>query len=177
MRLWGNLVGYQLVWFAAVMGAGRGWAWAGVVAFVLFAATQWPVATRRRLTLQVMLAAVGCGVLLDGALAASGWAMYAAPWPSTSLAPVWILAMWAAFALTLDVSLAWLQRHRAVAAVIGAVGGPLAYLGAGRGFDAITFVQPVPALVLLAVGWGIALPLLLSLLRPAAVADAPAVAS
>ena len=40
------------------------------------------------------------GALMDGGLAASGWLVYAASAPSWP--PLWILAIWAAFALTLN---------------------------------------------------------------------------
>ncbi|MCV6801485.1 DUF2878 family protein, partial [Achromobacter ruhlandii] len=36
MRFWANLIGYQIVWFSAVIGAGQGLAWPGVVAATLF---------------------------------------------------------------------------------------------------------------------------------------------
>ena len=40
MRFWANLIGYQLVWFSAVIGAGRGLAWPGVAAAGVFVAAQ-----------------------------------------------------------------------------------------------------------------------------------------
>lgn len=49
-----------------------------------------------------------------------------------------------------------------VASVFAAIGGPLAYLGAARGFDAVAFPAPAwPALAWLAACWAVALPLLL----------------
>jgi hypothetical protein len=59
------------------------------------------------------------------------------PW----LAPVWIIAMWAGFATLLHVALRWLLPHRWLAALLGAVGGPLAYY-AGMRLGAVNFPDP-----------------------------------
>lgn len=160
---WINLVGYQLVWFIAVAGAGRERAWPGVIAMVVFAAWQLMVSRHRRLDLSLIATAFTVGVVLDGLLAASGLLRYAAAAPALPPggAPLWILALWISFALTITRSLAWLKGRTMVAAVLGAVGAPLAYLGAARGWDAVEFAQPAwQGLLCLAVGWAVAVPLL-----------------
>lgn len=40
MKFWVSLIGYQLVWFAAVIGASRGLAWPGVLGMLVFATSQ-----------------------------------------------------------------------------------------------------------------------------------------
>lgn len=161
MRFWGNLIGYQAVWFCAVIGAGRGLAWTGVLAAVAFIAWQLSLSQNRAVEIRLLALALVLGSLVDGVLAARGWALYAAPWPSNAFAPVWILALWAAFSQTITQSMALLMRHAWLAIALGAVGGPLAYLGASRGFDAVTMVPPDSrALVWLGVGWGVAMPTL-----------------
>lgn len=167
MRLWGNLLGYQLVWLATVAGAGRGQWWPAVVAALLFCAWQFWLSWQRLLELRLLLAAAVLGALLDGGLAASGLLSYAAN--SIALpaggAPLWILALWCAFALTLTQSLRWLQPRPWLAMAFGAVGGPLAYLGAARGFGAVTFAGPGwMAMAWLALGWAVAIPLLMGLI-------------
>ena len=42
-------------------------------------------------------------------------------------APYWMVALWGAFATTLNHSLRWLTRRPVFAALFGAVGGPIAY--------------------------------------------------
>jgi hypothetical protein len=167
---WANLFGYQAVWFAAVIGAGGGHWWPGVVAAALFAAAHLGLYPQNRAQrgadLRLMAVAIVCGLLLDGALALSGLARYAAGTPAlpSGGAPLWILSMWAAFALTLRHSMAPLLQRSWVALALGAIGGPLAYLGAGRGWSAITFAEPQwQALIVLALGWGLAIPLLAAL--------------
>ena len=68
---------------------------------------------------------------------------------------------WAAFAMTINHSMAWFARHRWWSALFAGVGGPLAYLGAARGFDALAFQRPAwPAIAILSIAWACALPLL-----------------
>jgi hypothetical protein len=158
MRFWANLLGYQAVWFGAVIGAARGASWIGVVAAVLFVAAQWWHSDEQRSDVRLVLCALLAGALLDGTLAISGTLRYASADPLLP-APAWILAVWAAFAMTLNHSLAFLRGRVDWAIVLGAIGGPMAYLGAARGFGAVTFIAPAwHAVVLLALGWAITLP-------------------
>ncbi len=159
MAAWLNAVGYQLVWFAAVAGAGRQTPWWGVLAAAVFVAVQVAFSAQRRSDLRLLAVALALGVALDGTLAASGWLHYAAQRPGFQ-APLWILAIWSAFALTLNHSLRLLQGRPAWASLLGAVGGPLAYLGAARGFGAVEFVAPAAALIAVALAWALAMPLL-----------------
>ncbi|MEG0186899.1 MAG: DUF2878 domain-containing protein, partial [Stenotrophomonas sp.] len=116
--------------------------------------------------LRLLGVAVSCGLLVDGVAAASGAVHYAAGNTPGWLAPVWILALWAAFAMTLTVSMAVLQRHLRVAALVGLLLAPLAYLSAARGWSAVTFAEPRwQGVLLLGVGWAMALPLLAACAR------------
>lgn len=161
MKIWVNAIGYQVVWFCAVAGAGRGLAWAGPVAAAIFIPWQYAVSDRRAADLRLAALALACGCIVDGVAAATGWARYAAPWPTSAFAPAWILAVWASFAMTLTQSLRFLHGRRALATLLGAVGGPLAYLGAARGWGAISFAAPRwHAIAWLALAWALAMPLL-----------------
>ncbi|MDI1253407.1 DUF2878 domain-containing protein [Thermomonas sp.] len=157
MRFWANLVGYQLVWFVIVISASRGQPWLGIAASLVFIVLQTFTSTTRKSDMRALLATFICGFLLDGALVAVGWLHYASPLLSLP-APVWILALWMAFAMTLNHSMAFLRGKTVMAALLGGIGGPLAYLGAARGFNAVIFVAPAwHAIALLAIGWAIAL--------------------
>lgn len=156
-----DLVGYQAVWFAAVIGAGRGTAWPGVLAAAAFVALHLRHAPRHRLRHRLRLgaAALAAGGVVDGSLASTGLIDYAAQ--GALPVPTWILALWVAFAMTLTASLDLLQRRPLVAASAGAIGAPLAYAGAAVGWQAVAFDTPSwPALCLLGAGWALALPLL-----------------
>jgi len=165
MSFWVTLVAYELVWFAAVIGAGHGWNWPGVLATLLFAAWRWVVSAQRGVELRLVVVALLLGVILEGVWVRAGLVSYAAPWPLPA-APAWLMALWVAFALTIVPLFGYLHARPWLAAAFGAIGGPLAYLGAARGWHAV--LLPVPAwhtLLALAVGWGFALPLLTALAR------------
>lgn len=166
LRFWSNLAGYQLVWFAAVIGAGRGVAWPAALAAVLFVAWQLALSPRRGRELRLLVLALGLGLLIDGGLSLSGLARYATPAPALPAggAPLWILCVWMSFAMTVSQSLAFLQARPWLAALFGAVGGPAAYLGAARGWGAVAFVAPAAlGLIVLALAWAVAMPLLSTL--------------
>ena len=161
MGFWSNLLGYQATWLVVVWSAGQGRAWVGMVGCALFIAMQGLLSRTRAADGRVLLAAVACGLVVDGSLAASGLLVYASSTHALP-APAWIVFLWAAFAMTMNHSMAWFASHRLVAAALGALGGPLAYIGAARGFGAVAFATPAwLGLACLAVAWAMALPWLL----------------
>lgn len=163
LHLWANFIGYQAVWFCAVIAAAYGLAWPGALACVAFSSWQLAISRHRRIEARLVLIALGCGLLLDGALAVSGWIDYVASGISIPPggAPLWILALWVSFALTVTQSLHYLQKRLWVASLFGVIGGPLAYWCAGRGWGVVVFAAPQwHALGALAIGWGVAMPLL-----------------
>ena len=164
MRFWTNLLGYQAAWFVAVGFAARGLAWPGILACLGFAVITWWHSPLRRSDLRLVAVALACGLLMDGLLAGSGMLAYAAPLPALP-APAWIVALWVAFAMTLQHSLQWVLARPSIAVAFGVIGGPLAYSGAARGFDAVAFSMPLPATLVLGLGWGGAMALLVATAR------------
>lgn len=160
---WLNAIGYQLVWFALVIGAAHeatGWP---LVAGALFIAIQVTLSHRVAGECRLLGIALLCGLVVDGVPAALGWWHYASPTPSLPPggAPAWILMLWVSFATTLTRSLSFIRFRPGWAALLGAIGAPMAYLGAARGWAAVILPQPdYPALAWLAVTWGVALPVL-----------------
>lgn len=162
MAFWVTLLAYELVWFAAVLGAGHGLASPGVIAGGLFAAWRLTASPCRRAELGLVAATVLLALALEGTWVAGGLIVYSAPWPLPN-APAWLMALWVAFALTLIPLFGYLHGRPALAALLGAVGGPLAYLGAARA-HALQLTPPAWRGVLaLSAGWAIAVPALTSL--------------
>jgi hypothetical protein len=158
---WTNLIGYQLVWFTTVIGAGHGLSWPALAALGVYATWQLGRSRERKTDAALMATAILLGLILDGGLLHFGLTEYRPAWPLATMAPAWILTLWAAFALTFTQSLFWLQKRVLLAALLGAIGGPLAYLGASRGWHVATFAEPLwRALLWLAIGWGLATSLL-----------------
>ncbi len=165
-RFWANVIGNQLVWLCAVIGAGHGLRWPALVAAAAYVGSQLALTAQPSVELRLMLVAIGCGLLVDGLAGASGWVTYAAANERAWIAPVWILALWAAFAMTLTVSFAVLQQHLIAAALVGLLLAPLAYLSAARGWSSVVFATPQwHGVLLLGLGWAVALPLLAACAR------------
>ncbi len=159
-----NVLGYQAVWFICVGGAAAGLAWPGVIASLVFAIATLALSGRRAADLRTLAFVLPLGFMVDSTLVATGWISYSPAGPLQSVAPIWIAAIWLAFAFTINHSLAFLQSNRALAALLGLAGGPLAYWGASRAFGVIEFGQPT-LLTLAVVGlcWAVLLPLLFTL--------------
>nr|WP_298149872.1 DUF2878 domain-containing protein [uncultured Pseudoxanthomonas sp.] len=161
-----NVAGNQIVWFIAVIAAGRGDAWPGVLAAAVFVGVHLAWAPRRGDELKLVALAVACGLVVDGVAAAQGWVTYRASMAGGGVAPAWILALWASLAVTLNGAMRSLQARWWAEALLGGIGGPLAYLAAARGWGAAEFAAPAwRAWAWLAIGWAIALPGLLAAAR------------
>ncbi|UPG92209.1 DUF2878 domain-containing protein [Luteibacter aegosomaticola] len=157
---WINLILYQALWFALVICASRGVPGGAIAAAVVFVA--WQVATGPKPAEETrrVLAALVLGTVVDGVPALLGWWHYASPSPALPAggAPLWILALWACFATTIDRSLRVVRGRPWLAAALGAVGGPMAYLAAAHGWQAVVFTcSPAVYLAWLGVGWALAL--------------------
>lgn len=127
-----NFILFQIAWLACVIGAAKGMPLLGVA--VTFAVLAWHLhkANNAKPELLLMLAALAIGSCLDQFMLSMQVVAYQEHGWSASLVPVWIMALWLAFATTLNVSLAWMQGHYFICMLFGAAGGPLAYLGAEK---------------------------------------------
>lgn len=156
-----NFAMFYLGWFACVMGAGHGELWLGpsvVVALVLIhlLLTAAPVEEARLILLIGIF-----GFAVDTLQATGGLYAFAhtsaAPW----LCPLWMVALWMIFATTLNASMSWLAGRYGLAAVLGAICGPVSY-AAGARLGAIEFPAHAGlSLVGIAVVWACVMPSLL----------------
>jgi hypothetical protein len=156
-----NFAGFQTGWFACVLSAAAGRPVLGplVVGAVVTANIVWSVERRALVVLAVLAAVIGYAV--DSGLVLGGLMSFPPDARLGGPSTLWMVALWVNLAITLRSSLGWLRGRYALAAVLGAVGGPLAY-GAGAGLGAITIAEPMwLALAAVAVAWLAAMPLLL----------------
>lgn len=164
LRPMATLLAFEGAWFACVLGAANGSPWAGTLAALTVVAGLIVLSDRPRVDAALVATALAIGLAWDGAMAWAGWIVYAGPGPLPGLAPAWILALWALFAVVLRGPMRWLHPRLLWAALLGAVGGPLSYAAAAR-LGAIALPEPAHALIALAVGWAAITPLLLVLAR------------
>ena len=157
-RLILNFVAYQVAWFACVVGGANSLPWIGVAVTVLAVAIHLALVPAPGREALLILAVAAIGALWDGLLVGFGLLQYPSGMILDWIAPVWIIAMWAGFATLLHCSLRWLLGRWRLAALLGAIGGPLAYY-AGMRLGAVNFPDPIAALSALAVGWAILMPL------------------
>ncbi len=160
MRVAINFVAFQIGWFSAVLGAGHGMPWLGLVVVPLVLLLTLALATDWRQELIVALAAAIMGFAMDTALVASGVfspVQFLFPLP---FSPPWMIMLWVNQATTLNGCIAWLRGRSVLGALFGAGGGPLAYLG-GAKLGAAT-LPTTEGLVILGIAWAVAFPALLA---------------
>jgi hypothetical protein len=154
-----NIAAVQLGWFACVLGGANGLALAGTLTVMVVVGMHLALARRPGPEALLIAVAATIGLAWDSMLVALGLMSYPSGSFAPGLAPHWIVAMWALFATSLNLSMAWLKGRPWLAALFGAVGGPLAYLS-GQRLGGLEMSDPVLALGAQAVGWAVILPLL-----------------
>src|SRR5579871_1398620 len=127
-----NYLLFQIGWLACVWGAARRRVPAGIA--VALGVAGWGVLRVAHPGAYLLFALIVglLGLAWDSALVAAGLLRYPGAAQKAWLAPAWIFVLWLLFATTLDSSLAWLQPHPLLALLLGAVSGPLAFVGAAR---------------------------------------------
>lgn len=159
MTILANALLFQLGWFAAVLGAAGDLPWIGVVAAAAIAAVHLARAARPLPELALLALAVVAGAGFDTLIVQAGWLRFDSGMLVAGTAPVWMVALWANFATTLNVSMRLLRSRLLVAALFGAIGAPLAYYAGGK-LGAVEFIATGPALGAVAAGWFVLCPLL-----------------
>jgi len=135
-----------------VLGAERPWLLLLVIAGVAVHLRLCPdVNAEVKALLRVTLA----GCVLDSTLGALGGFGFDG-WPL----PLWLALLWLVLASGMRHSLAWAGRHWQIGALIGALGGPLAYVGGARVTQVALPLGTLETGLLLMPIWALALPLL-----------------
>jgi hypothetical protein len=159
-----NVVLFQAAWFAAVLGAARGEFWLGPFAMLPVLAIHLALRGYWQGELKLLLAAGMLGFLFDTTVVLAGVFTPLAHLFPRPFSPPWMVCLWLNFAATLNVSLSWLHGRYPLAALFGAVGGPLAYYG-GAQLGATEGVPTASGMLILALGWGVMTPLLVWLAK------------
>ena len=154
-----NFIGCQVAWSACVLGGANGRPLAG--ALVAAAVIGLHLLLARRATPEALLivAASLIGLVRDSALIAIGLFTYPSGVLVPGLAPYWMIALWAVFATSLNLSMGFLKGRLWLAALVGGIGGPVSYLAGGR-LGGLEMSDPVLALGAQAIGWAVLLPVL-----------------
>lgn len=132
-----NLILSQVCWFCCVLGGANGLPWLGPIVTAGFAGLVLRFSEQPEREGVYLALATALGSAGDRAVVAAGGYQFTQgmwePWGY----PLWMSALWLAFAATFGHSMKAFSGRYLLAAVFGAVGGPLAY-SAGQGFGAIS---------------------------------------
>ncbi len=150
----------QVGWFACVLGAARGHVWLGPVVVAVSLAVH--VGRRRERLREGAVLAVSAlvGFLVDTALLRAGVVRIS----GAAFPPLWLVALWPNFISTTaeDGILRSLPRRPLLAAILGAIGGPLAY-DAGARLGAIALgPNRLVSLAVVGLVWAAAVPALVT---------------
>jgi hypothetical protein len=156
-----SFAGFQIGWFACVLGAAYGYWTLGPVAVGLMMLFQLLVVSNAAAEMRPILAALILGYLFDSSLIQMGlFSLKANVLPSWSTSP-WMVAMWVNFALTLRHSMSWLRGRYLLGAGMGAFAGPLAYFAGAKLGAMEILTDPLTFSLALGTAWAAAVPLLI----------------
>ncbi|WP_060512402.1 DUF2878 domain-containing protein [Pseudomonas sp. NBRC 111124] len=151
--LLGNALWLQAGWWLCVLGAHRPWLLLMVVIGLLLHLWLSP-----RGELRVLLRVAAAGWLLDSTLGVLGVFSFR-QWPL----PLWLALLWLVLASGMRHSLAGLGQPAWLAALLGLMGGPLAYLAGARLAGVELPLGGLETALILAPVWALTLPLALRL--------------
>jgi hypothetical protein len=160
MALLVNFIGFQVGWFACVLGAANDKELLGMI--IALGVIIYHVVTQGdlRKELKLILVALAIGLLWETWVLNLDILRYPSHPESLFWAPSWLVMMWALFATTINLSMGWLKGRWVLSVLMGAVFGPLAFIG-GERLGAVVFLDSTLSIITLSVGWGLLMPLLL----------------
>jgi hypothetical protein len=158
----GNFVLFQICWLANCIGAASGWPLLGPLVTAAWIALHLGAMAEDRISeVWILLAAAALGYAADSLLVLLGLIEFPPQARLGGPSTLWMVALWVGFAATLRHALCWLAGRYLLGALLGAVGGPLAY-SAGEALGAIGIPDSFSALAAVSVEWAFAMPLLLA---------------
>jgi len=128
--LW-SWLGFNAVWFAAAAGAANGLNWPAVVACFLYVTALALARAFEHASVALLAGITLAGGVGETVLLAVGVLTYSAQWPLPNIAPLWMGALWVAYASAVETTVPRLRVHP-VYIVATALLAPLAYLAGGR---------------------------------------------
>jgi len=160
MALLVNFIGFQVGWFACVLGAANDKEFLGMI--IALGVIIYHVINQgdSRKELKLILVALAIGLLWETWVLNLDILRYPSHPESLFWAPSWLVMMWALFATTINLSMGWLKGRWILALFMGAIFGPLAFIG-GERLGAVVFLDSTLTMITLSIGWGLLMPLLL----------------
>ena len=156
---------FQIGWLTAIQFAARNDVFLATLAPLAAVAVHLLLTDDRWAALRLIAIAALIGLVGDSIFIAISRTRFDAHWPMHGIAPIWVVALWMAFATLPNLALRWFRDRPALIAVLAAILGPLTYdLGSklGAGEMGKPYWLHIAALAIL---WGTATPFLMILAR------------
>jgi len=152
-----NAVLFNVAWFGCIY-----WGNAFVPVVLVWAFFHVKQNTQWKNEIRFLLVVVFIGTLIDSALAQMGFFVFE---QQSLVIPIWLIAIWLSFALTLNSSLSFLERSIKLQCLLGAIAPPFSYL-AGHKLGAVDFDFPlIITMLTISFIWAHLLPLCFALKR------------
>ncbi|MBX2848109.1 MAG: DUF2878 domain-containing protein [Acidiferrobacterales bacterium] len=151
---------FQALWLSAVYGSAKGWLWPCIVLVIILAMWQLQPVRRAKSDKKLVLIAIIMGLVIDSIWINLGIMEFTNKTPIGWISPIWILALWIGFALTINHSLSFLKIHPLLPILLGLISAPLSYY-AGKRLGAVEYnYDALLVSAYIGLAWAIALPLL-----------------
>jgi hypothetical protein len=160
MALLVNFIGFQVGWFACVLGAANDKELLGMIVALGVIIYHIVAQGASHKELKLVLAAIVIGLIWETWVLNLDILRYPSHSEALFLAPSWLIMMWALFATTINLTMGWLKGRWILSVFMGAVFGPLAFIG-GERLGAVVFLDSTISIITLSAGWGLLMPLLL----------------
>lgn len=158
-----NVFAFQIGWFACIYAGALNRDALAALGFALVTGVHFATTKNRRAEAELIAVSGAIGIVFDSVLMNVGLLSFPTGSLIPFLCPFWFIALWLNFATLLNVSLDWLKKWLPLAAVLGAIAGPVTYY-AGARIGAVALHPDLwPSLIAIGVEWGIAFPALLKL--------------
>ena len=156
-----NFILFQTCWFATVWGAANDYRWLGPLLVTITVPLQLYLFTEHHKAETLFVLTCGItGFTLESILIL-GRVYLPVEQIALPLCPPWMVGLWFNLAMLISLSLGWLKGKHLLAALLGAIAGPLAYWGG----DQLHALKVAPffwqGYFPLALTWALTLPLLL----------------
>ncbi|MCX4189435.1 DUF2878 domain-containing protein [Methylophaga sp. OBS3] len=158
-----NFVLFQISWLVCVLSGAADNNLPAILMTMFFVLLHFLLTDLPKTDAKLIIAAVLTGIMLDSTYSVTGLMAYnAQTW--AHIAPWWILCLWVNFALILNHSLGWLINRPLLTVLFAGIGSPISYY-AGHKIGALNWLQPEMLIMVTAITWAIAVPLLMLLAK------------
>ena len=157
-----NVAAFKIAWLATIFGSANGLPMLGPMAVLIAVIIHLWRADIAVQELRLLIVVGLIGLFWDSVILSTGWLVYPNGIFISGVAPYWMFSLWVLFATTLNVSLRWLRSRLGLAALMGAVFGPMSYIAVAS-VGAVKVNDPTAVYAILALAWLFLLPLVTQL--------------